>query len=271
MVDSLAELYFDYSIVFLHIQKSARKVKMRIQKYISQCGICSRREAERKIEEGLVFVNGVPAEIGQDINPETDKVVVDGKRARGIVEEKVVLAMNKPKGYLCSNSDPFEAQTVFDILPEPFSEMKLFCCGRLDKNSKGLLILTNDGDLANKITHPSNNIIKRYHVQLNRELDKKVIPVLLRGVMHEGEKLKAEKIIPDTSATENANKRVEVWLNQGRKREIRRMFEAMGYYVKELKRVQIGGYVMKRIPQGAIKILGKKDISRLLERGETYE
>jgi 23S rRNA pseudouridine2605 synthase len=89
--------------------------------------------------------------------------------------------------------------------------------------------------------------------------------------MHEGEKLKAEKIIPDTSATENANKRVEVWLNQGRKREIRRMFEAMGYYVKELKRVQIGGYVMKRIPQGAIKILGKKDISRLLERGESYE
>ncbi len=241
---------------------------MRIQKYISQCGICSRREAERKIEDGLVFVNGELAQIGQDINPESDKVIVDGKRAKGIVEEKVVLAMNKPKGYLCSNSDPFEAKTVFDILPEPFSEMKLFCCGRLDKNSKGLLILTNDGDLANSITHPSRNIIKRYHVKLNRDLDKKIIPVLLRGVMHEGEKLKAERIIPDSSETENAAKRVEVWLNQGRKREIRRMFEVMGYFVKELKRVQIGGYVLKRIPEGSVKILGKKDIQRLLESGE---
>lgn len=240
---------------------------MRIQKYISQCGICSRREAERKIEQGLVWVNGELAVIGQDINEHTDKVVVDGKHLRGVVEEKVVLAMNKPKGYLCSNSDPFEAQTVFDLLPEPFSEMKLFCCGRLDKNSKGLLILTNDGELANNITHPSRNIIKRYHVLLNRALDKRIIPVLLRGVTHEGEKLKAERIIPDESETENAPKRVEVWLNQGRKREIRRMFEVMGYFVKELKRYQIGAFVMKRIPEGAVKILGKKDISRLLESG----
>ncbi len=240
---------------------------MRIQKYISQCGVCSRREAERKIEEGLVWVNGELAVIGQDIDERTDKVVVDGKQLRGIVEEKVVLAMNKPKGYLCSNSDPFEAQTVFDLLPEPFSEMKLFCCGRLDKNSKGLLILTNDGELSNNITHPSRNIIKRYHVLLNRPLDKRIIPVLLRGVMHEGEKLKAERIIPDESEIENAPKRVEVWLNQGRKREIRRMFEVMGYFVKELKRYQIGSFVMKRIPEGSVKILGKKDINRLLENG----
>ncbi len=239
---------------------------MRIQKYISQCGICSRREAERKIEEGLVFVNGEPASIGQDIDPETDKVVVDGERAKGIVEEKYVLAMNKPKGYLCSNTDPFEAKTVFDLLPEPFSEMKLFCCGRLDKNSKGLLILTNDGDLANKITHPSSDITKRYHVMLNRPLDEKIIPVLLRGVKHEGETLRAERIIPDASGSENAARRAEVWLKQGRKREIRRMFEVMGYFVKELKRVQIGGFVLKRIPEGAIKILGKKDIQKLLER-----
>ena len=156
---------------------------MRIQKYISQCGICSRREAERKILEGDVLVNGALAEIGQDINPEKDKVVVDGVVARGVVEDKVVLAMNKPKGYICSNGDPFKAQTVFDLLPEPFSTMKLFCCGRLDKNSQGLLILTNDGDLANKITHPSSGVVKRYRVLLNRDIDTKIIPILLRGVM----------------------------------------------------------------------------------------
>lgn len=236
---------------------------MRIQKYISQCGVCSRREAERKILEGDVEVNGIPAEIGQDVNPETDKVSVDGALVRGIVEDKVVLAMNKPKGYICSNGDPFKAQTVFDLLPEPFSSMKLFCCGRLDKNSQGLLLLTNDGDLANKITHPSSGVVKRYHVLLNRDLDAKIIPVLLRGVVCDGEKLKASKIIPDNSNLSDSPRRVEVWLNQGRKREIRRMFEAMGYFVKELKRYQIGGLVLKRIPEGAVKILGKADISKI--------
>ena len=236
---------------------------MRIQKYISQCGVCSRREAERKILEGDVEVNGVPAEIGQDVNPEADKVSVDGALVRGIVEDKVVLAMNKPKGYICSNGDPFKAQTVFDLLPEPFASMKLFCCGRLDKNSQGLLLLTNDGDLANKITHPSSGVVKRYHVLLNRDLDAKIIPVLLRGVICDGEKLKASKIIPDSSNLSDSPRRVEVWLNQGRKREIRRMFEAMGYFVKELKRYQIGGLVLKRIPEGAVKILGKADIEKI--------
>ena len=236
---------------------------MRIQKYISQCGVCSRREAERKILAGDVEVNGIPAEIGQDVNPETDKVSVDGVLVRGIVEDKVVLAMNKPKGYICSNGDPFKAQTVFDLLPEPFSTMKLFCCGRLDKNSQGFLLLTNDGDLANKITHPSSGVVKRYHVLLNRDLDAKVIPVLLRGVVCDGEKLKASKIIPDNSNLSDSPRRVEVWLNQGRKREIRRMFEAMGYFVKELKRYQIGGLVLKRIPEGAVKILGKADIAKI--------
>lgn len=213
------------------------------------------------------MVNGIPAEIGQDIDPEKDKVWVEGKIARGIVEEKVVLAMNKPKGYLCSNSDPFEAQTVFDILPEPFSKMKLFCCGRLDKNSKGLLILTNDGELANKITHPSSGIIKRYHVTLNRDLDEKVIPILLRGVMSEGEKLKATKIIRDPSQSAEAARKVEVWLSQGRKREIRRMFEVMGYFVKELKRMQIGAFALKRISEGSVKVLSKGDIAKLLGNG----
>ncbi len=225
--------------------------------------MCSRREAERKILEGDVLVNGSLAEIGQDVDPSKDKVVVDGATVRGIVEDKVVLAMNKPKGYICSNGDPFKAQTVFDLLPEPFSSMKLFCCGRLDKNSQGLLILTNDGDLANKITHPSSGVVKRYRVLLNRELDRKVIPILLRGVTVDGEKLRASKIIPDNSGLDDSARRVEVWLNQGRKREIRRMFESMGYFVKELKRFQVGGLVLKKIPEGAVKILGKADIQKI--------
>ncbi len=236
---------------------------MRIQKYISQCGVCSRREAERKILEGSVYVNGAPAEIGQDVVPGVDKVSVDGVSVREPSGGKVVLAMNKPKGCICSNGDPFNAPTVFDILPEPFSSMKLFCCGRLDKNSRGLLILTNDGDLANRITHPSGGVVKRYRVLLNRPLDSKVIPALLRGVVCDGEKLRALKVIPDPSGLPDSPMRAEVWLEQGRKREIRRMFEAVGYFVKDLKRFQIGGLVLKRIPEGSVKILGKADISKI--------
>ncbi|MBO7521487.1 MAG: rRNA pseudouridine synthase [Opitutales bacterium] len=237
---------------------------MRIQKYLSQCGVCSRREAEKRILEGRVSLNGAPAQIGADVNPETDRVVVDGKALKGAVEDKVVLAMNKPKGYLCTNEDQFGGKTVFELLREPYSQMKLFCVGRLDKNSEGLLILTNDGDLANRIIHPSNGVIKRYRVLLNRDFDKSLIPVLLDGVMREGEKLRAERIstLPDKDIP-LYSRRLEVWLSQGRKREIRRMFEAVGYFVKELVRTQIGRYELRRIAEGSYKKLQQKDIDKL--------
>lgn len=239
--------------------------KMRIQKFISQCGVCSRRAAEQKIAEGVVSVNGKAAQIGQDIDENSDSVVFEGRKISLPVEDKVVLAFNKPKGYLCSNADPFHAQTVFDLLPMPYNKMKLFCCGRLDMNSQGLLILTNDGDLANRITHPSYGVMKKYTVLLNRPFDHKLIKTLEHGVVFEGEKLVATKIIPlGVEGEQNETKRLEVWLHQGKKREIRRMFECVGYFVKELKRFQIGGYVLKRIPEGQYKRLGQVDIKKLL-------
>lgn len=238
---------------------------MRIQKYLSQCGLCSRREAEKKILEGRVFVNGSLAEIGCVIDPQQDKIVFDGKLVKSETEEKVVLAMNKPKGFLCTNADQFGGQTVFELLEPPYSEMKMFCVGRLDKNSEGLLVLTNNGDLANKIIHPSSGIVKRYRVLLNRDFDETLIPRLLSGVVHEGEKLRATRIIqPDIAKVSMGARRLEIWLNQGRKREIRRMFEAVGYFVKELERVQIGGFELKRIPLGSYKKLSQKEIAKLL-------
>lgn len=237
---------------------------MRIQKYISQCGVCSRREAEQKILENKVYVNGKIAQIGQDIDETKDRVTVD-RIPISIIDEKIVLAMNKPTGYLCTNADKFGGQTVFDLLPQEYAKMKLFCIGRLDKNSQGLLILTNDGELANNVIHPSNGIIKKYRVLLNRDLDEKIIPILLRGVMNEGEKLRATKIITGIQEdAPNPKRRVEVWLNQGRKREIRRMFESLGYFVKELTRFQIGSYVMRRIPEGTCKKLKPAEIEKLL-------
>lgn len=239
---------------------------MRIHKYISQCGVCSRREAERKIEEGSVTVNGELAKIGQEIDESKDKVCVDGVLLRGITQKKVVLAMNKPKGFLCTNDDPFGGDTVFDLLPSPYAEMKLFCCGRLDKDSQGLLVLTNDGDFANKISHPSSGVTKRYFVTLNRPLDEEVAKTLERGVVCDGEKLRANKILPDPNSHRSGfGKKVEVRLSQGRKREIRRMFRVMGYFVKELVRVQIGSYELRRIPEGGFRELGEGEIARLLK------
>ena len=166
---------------------------MRIQKYLSQCGVCSRREAEKRILEGRVSVNGKPAEIGQNVG-EGDRIEVDSVAVRGVVKEKVVIAMNKPEGYLCTNGDDFGGRTVFELLRPPYSEMKLFCVGRLDKNSRGLLLLTNDGDLSNRIIHPSSGIIKRDRFLLYRDFDKSLIGRLLDGVMHDGEKLRAARI-----------------------------------------------------------------------------
>lgn len=249
---------------YLRACAKLRAFNMRIQKFLSQCGICSRREAEKRILEGRVSVNGSPAQIGQDVS-ERDRIVVDGRKVEGIVEEKVVLAMNKPKGYLCTNEDQFGGKTVFELLREPYAQMKLFCVGRLDKNSEGLLILTNDGELSNRIIHPSSGIVKRYHVLLNRPFDKSLIPTLLNGVMCEGEKLRASRICtPANKELPNYECRLDVWLNQGRKREIRRMFEALGFFVKELIRFQIGSYELRRIAPGAYKLLRQKDVDKLL-------
>ncbi len=238
---------------------------MRIQKYLSHCGVCSRREAEQRIAEGRVSINGRPAEIGADVEPEKDRVVVDGRAVKAAPDGRVVLAMNKPEGCLCTNADQFGGKTVFELLPPPYDAMKLFCVGRLDKNSKGLLILTNDGDLANRIIHPSSGIIKRYRVLLNRDFDRTLIGRLLDGVVHDGEKLRAARV--STLARKDTplyGRRLEVWLNQGRKREIRRMFEAVGYFVKELVRIQIGRYELRRIPEGSFRRLEQKDIDKLL-------
>ncbi len=231
---------------------------------MSQAGVCSRREAEKKILEGRVSVNGKTAEIGCDVDPAVDRIVFDGNVVKGIIESKVVIAMNKPVGYLCTNEDQFGGKTVFELLREPYSSMKLFCVGRLDKNSEGLLILTNDGELANKIIHPSSGIVKRYRVLLNRDFDETLTKRLLDGVMHEGEKLRASKILFPKNSLDGRTQRLEIWLNQGRKREIRRMLEAVGYFVKELVRVQIGSLALTRLAPGAYKLLPQKDIDKLL-------
>lgn len=242
------------------------KQTVRLQKYFADCGLASRREAEQWIRDGEVKVNGKVAELGQKILPGKDFVKLRGKPV--LVQHQVAhvtLALNKPKGYLSSNGDPHHAQTVFDLLPKEYRDMKLFCAGRLDKNSEGLLILTNDGDLAHRITHPSEEIIKRYRVTLNRPFNPEKIPALLEGVIRDGERLFARKVIPAPAVGPDHQTRIEIHLAQGRKREVRRLMEAFGYHVKKLRRFQIGKFQLKGIPEGSIKVLRENDVKRLFQ------
>lgn len=238
------------------------KEHQRIQKIIANSGLCSRREAERYIEDGTVRVNGKVAELGDKALPDA-AIFVNNKPLLMKQERIVTLIMNKPKGVMCTNSDPHAERTVFDLLPADLLRLRLFCAGRLDKDSEGLLIITNDGELAHRLTHPSNEITKRYRVVLHRDFKKEDIPKLLKGVEYEGDFLKAEKVLPAPQIGEGHQRRLEVHLHHGKKREIRRLFEANRYFVKKLVRVQIGGIILKNIPKGGIKILGKKDIERL--------
>ena len=234
----------------------------RIQKLIAKSGLCSRREAEQEIKNGHVRVNGKIAQIG-DKATAGDAIFVNNKPILWKENRSITLIMNKPKGVHCTNSDPHVERTVFDILPPEFQDHRLFCAGRLDKDSEGLLVLTNDGDLAHRLTHPSTVIIKRYRVVLHRDFKKEDIPKLLAGTKYEGDFLKAEKVIPAPPEGEGHKRRLEVHLHHGKKREVRRLFEANRYYIKKLVRVQIGGIVLKNIPRYGIRILTKKDIKRL--------
>jgi 23S rRNA pseudouridine2605 synthase len=234
----------------------------RIQKLIAAAGICSRREAERLIVDGKVRVNGKIAQLG-DKALISDAIFVNNKPMLRQPDAPVTLVMNKPKGLICSNDDPFNARTVFDLLPPPYSKMRMFCAGRLDKDSEGLLVLTNDGALAHRLTHPGAGVIKRYRVLLNKPFNTADIPKLLEGVEDDGELLKAEKVIPAPAGGADAAQRVEVHLCHGKKREIRRLFEANRYFVKKLVRFQIGGIILKGLPKGGVRRLSNKDIERL--------
>ena len=239
---------------------------VRIQKYLSEAGVCSRREAERLVAEGRVTVNGVLAKTGQPVRPGEDVVKV-GHKVVAAPARKIVLMMNKPRGYLCTNKDEFGGQTVFELVPPPWDKLRLFCVGRLDKDSEGLLLLTNDGELANRIMHPSGGILKRYEVQVNRAFDRDLIPRLLKGVKDEEDFLRFRKVLP----SEESPDRLEIHLDQGRKREIRRLLEIFGFHVKRLRRFQVGGLVLRRMPEGDCRLLSQKEIAMITGGARTED
>ncbi len=236
---------------------------VRVQKFLADAGLCSRRSAETLIAEGEVWINGQPAALGQKIDPDRDKVVVRGKQVRTTPQPRMTLAVHKPRGLVCSNDDPKNPATVFDLLPRELARFRFFCAGRLDKDSEGLVILTTDGDLANRLMHPRNTVVKRYQVRLAEPFPAKRLATLRKGVMLEGERHRVEYAALVNPARDDTSENLDVWMHHGKKREIRLLFMALGYEVKRLRRYQIGTFPLRGIPLRAGKQLSTKEIESL--------
>ncbi len=225
-------------------------VKERLAKFLAQAGIASRRKSEALILAGRVTVNGqIEKNVATNIDPSTDIVTVDGRKLQA--EEKVYYILNKPVGYVCSLFDEHNKNKVTDLLPK---EEKIWPVGRLDKDSSGLLILTNDGELTNLLTHPRYEKQKKYLVTLNDKFNRKDIKLLERGVeMEEGLAQADEiKIVNDNT--------IEVTLHQGWKRQIRRMLGIAGYDVVDLVRIQEGRLLLGDLPLGQYERISRDDI-----------
>jgi 23S rRNA pseudouridine2605 synthase len=232
---------------------------VRLQKYLADAGVASRRAAEKIILESRVEVNGrTVTELGTKVQPESDRVTVDGKPVRS--KRKIYLAMNKPRGLVCSRKDELERPTIYDLLPREWSH--LHSVGRLDFNSEGLLFLTNDGELSLRITHPRFGVRKRYVATVDGRLEPAALRELTSGIMSEGELLKAEKARLISSSQSQSV--VELELAEGKYREVRRMFEARGRTVKRLQRIQIGKIKLGELRPGKWRTLTEPEIKTLL-------
>jgi pseudouridine synthase len=232
---------------------------MRLQKYLAEAGVASRRASERIILEGRVTVNGETVrELGTKIDPARDKVSLDGHLLKP--KRKLYVALNKPPGYICTRRDPESRRIISELLPTEWSH--LAPVGRLDFASEGLIFLTNDGDFALKLTHPRYGVGKKYRVTIEGRVDEELAGRLTKGMMHEGERLKAERV--RTLATNNSSSLLEIELAEGKNRELRRMFEVLGRNVIKLQRVQIGSIKLGELKTGRWRTLTGAEIKSLL-------
>jgi 23S rRNA pseudouridine2605 synthase len=224
----------------------------RLQKFLAQAGVGSRRKSESLIEEGRIVVNGQVAILGMKVVSGKDHVFFDGRRVQKTDTPKIILMVNKPIGYTCTSSDRFAKKTVFELLPKNFQQdPSLHCAGRLDRDSQGLLVITNDGDLTFSLTHPSNKVLKYYRVYLDKEFPFELINQLTTGIQDGDELLKAEAVRPNPRKP----RELEITLNHGKKREIRRLLKGVGFEVRELERIKIGQFGIKGLRKGSVKRL----------------
>ena len=232
---------------------------MRINKFLAECGIASRRNSEILVNEGRVTLNGKKVvNLATDVDPENDRVTVDGKIVHNI-NKHIYLKMNKPKGYVCTTSDEKGRKTVIDLLPDKYKEKRLFPIGRLDYDTEGLLLLTTDGDVAQKLAHPRNEITKTYVAKVEGEVKEHELAKLRKGVMIDGVMTKKCKV--KLLEKEDELSRVEVTISEGRNRQVRKMFESIEREVIFLKRVSIGEIKLGGVPRGTVRELREDEIA----------
>jgi 23S rRNA pseudouridine2605 synthase len=237
---------------------------VRLQKFLAEAGIASRRRCEQLIQDGKVSVNGQPIYIlGSKIDPERDAVEVYGKPV--VIERKVYVALSKPAGVLCTSHDTHGRKRAVDLLPR--SLPRLYTVGRLDKDTEGLLFLTNDGTFSLRLTHPRYKMNKTYWVEVEGELKHAEIARLLKGVRSEGELLHADRIFQVCAQTDTTE--LQLVLSEGKKREIRRMMAMIGHPVKRLVRIAIGPVELGNLKTSQWRYLSDEEVDQLMRFSTT--
>ncbi len=225
----------------------------RVQKVLAQAGIASRRKCEDLISRGRVSVNGKTIKLGDKADPDKDKIVVNGRLVK--LEKKVYIMLNKPKGFVTTVSEEFSMKTVMDLVK--VSE-RVFPVGRLDRYTEGLLLLTNDGDLANRLTHPRFEVLKEYYVWLDKPLSEKAMDLLQSGIVIDERKVRLSHL-------EVAGSKVMVRIHEGRKHIVKRLFEQLGFVVKRLIRTKVASLELGDLKPGKWRFLTDVEL-RVLRR-----
>ncbi|MGI6767618.1 MAG: pseudouridine synthase [Bacilli bacterium] len=235
----------------------------RLQKLIARSGYCSRRKAEELIRQGKVIVNGeVITEMGFKAS-EKDQITVDGELLI-FVKENIYLLMNKPRYIITSTSDELNRRTVIDLLPKQYKKFRLFPVGRLDYDTKGVLLLTNDGDFMNALVGPKSDVEKEYLVRLDGIITKRELKELEKGIELEGYKTRPSKTYLKSIDRKNKSSLVAIILKEGKYHQVKEMFAAIGYPVKRLTRIRFGNLTTEGLKEGEVRELKPHEIKKLL-------
>ncbi|MEE0570176.1 MAG: pseudouridine synthase [Acutalibacteraceae bacterium] len=241
---------------------------VRLQKYMADLGIASRRKSEQMIADGMVKVNGRTAAIGDKVNPKRDKVTVRGRKiAAGAKAKRYYIMLNKPRGYVTTMSDEMGRKCVAELVKD--IPARIYPVGRLDRDSEGLLLMTNDGEFANRVTHPSKHVYKVYRVTVRPAINEEQLVEMSSGMVIDGKKTAPAEI--RVVQREEGRCVLEIILREGRNRQIRKMCEQLGLEVPRLKRIAVGQVKLGGLKSGAWRELTKDEVHRLQANSNTTE
>ncbi|MGO5080871.1 pseudouridine synthase [Oscillospiraceae bacterium LCP25S3_F9] len=241
---------------------------VRLQKYMADLGIASRRKSEQMIADGMVKVNGRGATIGDKVNPKKDKVTVKGRKiAAGARAKRYYIMLNKPRGYVTTMSDEMGRKCVAELVKD--IPARIYPVGRLDRDSEGLLLMTNDGEFANKVTHPSKHVYKVYRVTVRPAINEEQLVEMSSGMVIDGRKTAPAEV--RVVQREEGRCVLEIILREGRNRQIRKMCEQLGLEVPRLKRIAVGQVKLGGLKSGAWRELTKDEVHRLQANSNTTE